>query len=103
MFAYKTLNIIDNEMLLLKIPKKFKGRNVEIIILDTTDSNEPDIVENSEEIETFYDSYSILKDDNKLGTICQEPNEFQKLLLASPTWSDSDFQNFLDNRKLFNQ
>jgi len=32
-----------------------------------------------------------------------EPNELQKLLLQGPTWSEEEYQNFLDARRQINQ
>ncbi len=41
--------------------------------------------------------------ENKKESIKNEPNEFQKFLLTAPTWSDEDYDNFIENRKYFNQ
>jgi hypothetical protein len=103
MLAYKTRVNIDNEMIFLKIPGNFKGKRVDVIVLETNEANDLDYKDNLSEIETFYDSFPIEEDDNSSRSICQEPNEFQKFLLTAPTWSDIEYQNFLDNRKLFNQ
>jgi len=103
MLAYKTKLNISSEMLFLKIPSNFKGKHVEIIVLETYDFNDTDLVENSTDIETFYDTLLITNDDNKLIYSNREPNDFQKFLLGSPTWSDNEYQSFLEARKLFNQ
>lgn len=104
MLAYKTQLNINNEVLFLRIPSNFKGKRVEIIVLETYDLNDNEISENSNSIETFYDTFSVTTtDENTTKTLNKEPNEFQKFLLSSPTWSDSDYQNFVETRKLFNQ
>lgn len=103
MLAYKTRLNIDNELLFLKIPGSFKGKSVEVIVLETNEANMTDYQGDTNQIETFFDSFSIVKDDNSSPSFSQSPNEFQKFLLTSPTWSDSDYQNFLDTHKLFNQ
>jgi len=103
MLAYKTKLNINNEMLFLKIPSNFKGKRVEIIVLETYDFNDTDWVENTNDIETFYETLLITNDESKIKYSNQEPNDFQKILLSSPTWSDNEYQSFLDARKLFNQ
>jgi len=103
MLAYKTKLNINNEMLFLKIPSNFKGKRVEIIVLETYEFNDTDLVENTSDIETFYETILINDDENKKEYSNQEPNNFQKFLLNSPTWSDNEYQNFLETRKLFNK
>jgi hypothetical protein len=103
MLAYKTQLNISNELLFLKIPSNFKGKRVEIIVLETHDLNDDDIADNTAEIETFYETFYAIKDDNSSNSFHKTPNEFQKLLLTSPTWTDNEYQNFVETRKLFNQ
>ena len=103
MLAYKTRLNIDNEIIFLKIPRNFKGKSVDVIVLETNEANDIDYKDNISDVETFYESFQIVNDDNSPRSICQEPNEFQKFLLTAPTWNDIEYQNFLDNRKLFNQ
>ena len=103
MLAYKTQLNINNELLFLKIPSNFKGKRVEIIVLETSDFDNTDYVDNINEIETFYDTFSVVKEDDTSKSYFQPPNEFQKLLLTSPTWTENEYQNFVDTRKLFNQ
>lgn len=95
MLAYKTHIKIKGETLFLKIPDNFKGKNVEIIVLETND-----LTDTSEDNETFYDSFLVIKDDDSKKKPVDEPNDFQKFLLSSPTWTDNEYEEFLETRKL---
>ncbi len=90
MLAYKTKLNISNDTFLLKVPSNFKGKNVEIIILEVQELNENFLVD------------SLIDICNNSNSANIEPNEFQKILLNSPTWSENEYQNFLEIRKLFN-
>jgi len=103
MLAYKTQISISNELFFLKIPSNFIGKRVEIIVLETIDFDDKDQINQANEIETFYETFSIAKDEIVLNRANQTPNKFQKFLLNAPTWSDTDYQNFIETRKLFNQ
>jgi hypothetical protein len=103
MLAYKTQLSINNELLFLKIPSNFKGKRVEIIVLETFDLDDKELIHQNGVIDTFYETFTISKDDIVLNKTNQMPNKFQKILLNAPTWSDTDYQNFLETRKLFNQ
>ncbi len=103
MLAYKTQLNINNEILFLKVPSNFKGKRVEIIVLETNsldDSNDPDTLN---DVETFYEKFSVVKAENQIKSNILAPNEFQKFLLTSPTWGDDEYLNFIETRKLFNQ
>lgn len=103
MLAFKTHLSITNELLLFRIPSTFKGKQVEIIVLERMDSDE-NLIENSTDgIGTFYDTFSISHNERISEISVKEPNEFQKLLLNAPTWTDEEYQNFVETRKLFNQ
>ena len=94
MLAYKTKLDIDTGFLQLQLPAFFKGKQVEIIVLEVgnnTSFNEPQIYVQNQREE---------KEDNEIQ---DEPNEFQKFLLTAPTWSDKEYENFIENRKIFNQ
>jgi hypothetical protein len=103
MLAFKTQLNINNELLFLKIPSSFKGKRVEIIVLETYDLEETNSIrDTSDEVETFYDSF--LVPEEITSTSCSQiPNEFQKFLLMSPTWTENEYQSFVETRKLFNQ
>ena len=89
MLAYKTKLDIDTGFLQLQLPDTFNGKQVEIIVLEVGD---------------FTTFNSIEKQSEKERVDKQnEPNEFQKFLLTAPTWSDKEYDNFVENRKLFNQ
>lgn len=107
MLAFKTHLYITNELLLFRIPSNFKGKQVEIIVLERKDSDENFIENGSDEIETFFETFFetfIANADDKSSEIVHnKPNEFQKLLLKAPTWTDEEYQNFIETRKLFNQ
>ncbi len=103
MLAYKTQIHIISDMLFLKIPSNFKGKRVEIIVLETADTDDTDFVENLAEVETIYEIFSITNDEIASQPENQTPNDFQKFLLSSPTWTENDYQNFIETRKLFNQ
>jgi len=103
MIAYKTKLNITNEMLFLKIPSNFNGKRVEIIVLETYDLEDTDLVENPSNIETFYETIFAANEEDKSKNTNREPNDFQKFLLSSPTWTDNEYQNFIETRKLFNQ
>jgi len=103
MLAFKTHLNITNELFLFRIPSNFKGKHVEIIVLERADSEENLIENNTNEIGTFYETFSVNNDDAVSGMSEKEPNEFQKLLLNAPTWTEEEYQDFVDTRKLFNQ
>jgi len=102
MLAYKTILKIKNDTLFLKIPSNFKGKSVEIIVLETQEISDNNLMEGSSETNSFYDSLFNKIDDNISISLNQEPNDLQKIILSSPTWSDSEYQSFLETRKLFN-
>lgn len=102
MLAYKTQINIKSDSLFLKLPSNFKGKRVEIIILETDNENAV-YTNNLNDIEMFYETISITNDEHLLKSQNQVPNEFQKFLLTSPTWSDEEYQSFAETRNLFNQ
>jgi len=103
MLAFKTQLNITNELLFLKIPNNFKGKRVEVIVFETEDTDNVDTTFGKNEIETFYNTPSVEKDRTDNQSFNQKPNEFQKFLLTSPTWTDAEYQSFVETRKLFNQ
>jgi hypothetical protein len=103
MLAFKTHLYITNELLLFRIPSNFKGKQVEIIVLERKDSDENFIENGSDDIETFFETFIANADDKVSEIASNKPNEFQKLLLKAPTWTDEEYQNFVETRKLFNQ
>ena len=100
MLAYKTHVNIQDDFIYLKIPQNFRGKKVEIIVLETEDFT-ADTSDIASGIESFYETLTIHED---LKTIeSKEPNEFQKLLLSAPNWSDRHYNEFVENRKHFNR
>lgn len=86
MLAYKTKLNIDTEFLQLQLPSFFTGKQVEIIVLAVAD-NQPEFFINKEKNYKEKD----------------EPNEFQKFLLTAPTWSDKEYENFIETKKQINK
>lgn len=87
MLAYKTKLNIDTGHLHLQLPVGFKGKQVEVIILEVDDfsvSDEPKI--------TVMENVENVKSSESL----EEPNEFQRFLLTAPTWSDKEYKNILN-------
>ncbi|MEN8122185.1 MAG: hypothetical protein ABFS35_17700 [Bacteroidota bacterium] len=39
----------------------------------------------------------------KINETQKEPNDFQKFLMTAPTWSEKEYESFVETRKLFNQ
>jgi len=101
MLAYKTQININDEFIYLKIPPSFKGKRVEIIVLETDETIDNNSHTETNKIESFYENYTI--DNEQETTEIQKPNDFQKFLLLAPTWNDEQYQNFVETRKLFNQ
>ena len=88
MEAYKTKLNIEKSLIKLQLPNYFEGKQVEIIVLEVGNNvvlKKTNIIENKQTEEN------------------SEPNEFQKFLLTAPTWSEEEYNNFSENRKLFNQ
>ena len=54
------------------------------------------------EMLSYYDFLELpkLKEEVKSN---EKISDFQKLLLAAPTWSDAEYKNYTDNRTKFNQ
>jgi hypothetical protein len=48
-------------------------------------------------------SYPRIRSKRKVGTQVHELTLMQKLLLQAPTWSDEDYQNYLEGNQHFNQ
>lgn len=84
MLAYKTKSEIQQGLLQLQLPDVFEGKKVEIIVLEIDDTEQTEV-----------STTQTHKED--------EPNDFQKFLLTAPTWSDTEYENFAENRKRFNQ
>lgn len=103
MLAYKTILKIKNDTLSLKIPSNFKGKSVEIIVLETQENNGNNLKYESTNIESFYEKSLSQMDENISKSPIHEPNDLQKIILSAPTWSENEYQNFLETRKLFNQ
>ena len=101
MLAYKTQISINDEFIHLKIPRNFRGKRVDIIVLETNELFEEDLMNQTTKIESFYEDY-IIEENVKTKEI-DKPNEFQQFLLSAPVWSDNQYQKFMDTRKLFNK
>lgn len=86
MLTYKTKLDIDSELLQLTLPPVFTGKRVEIIVLEIDDNSFEQTQKNS-----------IEKTEN------DEPNELQNFLLTAPTWSEKEYENFIDTKELINQ
>ena len=84
MLAYKTKLEIEKGLLMLQLPQMFLGKKVEIIVLEIDEPEQKEILITETQ-----------KED--------ELNDFQKFLMTAPTWSDTEYNNFKENRKLFNQ
>mgnify|MGYP006292535865 CR=1 FL=1 len=69
---------------MLQLPQMFFGKKVEIIVLEIDEPEQKEILITETQ-----------KED--------ELNDFQKFLMTAPTWSDTEYENFTENRKLFNQ
>lgn len=103
MLAYKTILKIKNDTLFLKIPSNFKGKSVEIIVLETQENNGNNLIYESTSIESYYETSFAQIEDNMTQSSINEPNNLQKIILNAPNWSENEYQNFLETRKLFNQ
>ncbi|RLD61803.1 MAG: hypothetical protein DRJ05_01835 [Bacteroidetes bacterium] len=90
MLAYKTKLEINTGLLQLQLPDSFNGKHVEIIVLEVDDVN---IVAKTK-------TRKVKKSSDKT---LDEPNEFQRFLLTAPTWTDEEYQDYLENRKLFSR
>lgn len=84
MLAYKTKLEIEKGLLMLQLPQMFFGKKVEIIVLEIDEPEQNEVSINETQTE-------------------DEQNDFQKFLMTAPTWSDTEYENFTENRKLFNQ
>jgi hypothetical protein len=73
MEAYKTIQYVENSQILLKLPDIFLNKEVEVIVLPF----------NYEKEEHFDDKNLIMTET----------------LLDGPTWSDSDYEYFLNTTK----
>jgi len=91
MLAYKTKLDVDKGILKIQLPEDFNGKQVEIIVLELTNSTSIEKKQNN--------NTTVLENSN--GT--DEPNEFQKTLMTAPTWSEEEYNNYLENRKIFSQ
>ena len=88
MLAYKTKLDIEKSLIKLQLPNYFTGKQVEIIVLE---------VDNNVILKkTKITEQEQVNNDNTT-------NKFQEFLLTAPTWSDEEYNNFSENRKLFNQ
>ena len=97
MLAYKTALNITNELLFIRVPINFKGKQVEIIVLEQQNINENQKSDTKDEIDTFYDTFSVDDEYNTFGIPEKAPNNFQKLLLNAPTWIDEEYQKYAFN------
>lgn len=74
----------ERQILNLEIPENIKLKNGEYEIVLVINPN----------------SFS---DEQNNETTEDEENEFQKLLMTAPTWSDEEYQNYIENKKLFSK
>jgi hypothetical protein len=86
MNAIRTILKVNNNKITFTIPENFNESMVEVIILPLKQSSKK-----KNTTEKIYSKYNFQK------------NDIQKMLLAAPTMSDEDYNNFLIKQKHFIQ